>query len=201
MRVIGINSQLPLPDPVSKEEGFHEDIVGAPADFGEYVIQRAQSAAISDGEVCVMSVGGIIKPGVRIGASSLHNNFNPSQGQHSQNGHECLAIANVISQKSAAQVGRHLTRQHPDGTVHLVRKKISLSLETRYKNPILDILPWIQYIPEHITCNPPYFRVEAITLQALPEVHVPGLQLDIDLYARPCIESTVANLPCLPKLY
>lgn len=92
-----------------------------------------------------------------------------------------LAITNIISQKSAAQVGRHLARQHPDGTVHLVQKKVSLSLETRYKNPILNILPWIQYNPERITRDPLYFRVEVITLQALPEVQAPGLRLDINL--------------------
>lgn len=38
IKIIRINSQLPLPDPVSKKEGFHEEIVSAPADFGKYII-------------------------------------------------------------------------------------------------------------------------------------------------------------------
>lgn len=83
------STPLPYP-PVSKEGDFQEDIVSAPANFRKYVIQRAQSAEISDREVCVMSTGGIIKPSVGIGTSSLHSDFNPSQGQHSQNGHEYL---------------------------------------------------------------------------------------------------------------
>ncbi|PWY64117.1 hypothetical protein BO83DRAFT_144592 [Aspergillus eucalypticola CBS 122712] len=72
-------------------------------------------------------------------AISIH--LKPADMEHGKTESTDLAIANVISQKSAAQVGRHLARQHPDGTVHLVRKEVSLSLETRYKDPILDIVP------------------------------------------------------------
>lgn len=90
MGVVGINSQLPLSSPVSKEGDFHEDTVSAPADFGEYVIRRTRLAGISDREVYVVSTGGIIGPGVGISTSSLHGDFNLSRGQHGQNGHECL---------------------------------------------------------------------------------------------------------------